>query len=65
LLERLAGDKNCAVEVAVLELRDDAIEAFRQRRFACARRTHHADHLAGVLHEALPLEAPAGRRRDT
>ena len=52
VLERLAGDANCAVEIAVLELRDDAIEAFRQRRFARARRAHHADHLAGVLHEA-------------
>ena len=52
MLERLAGDKNCAVEIAVLELRDNSVEAFRQRRFARARRAHHADHFACVLHEA-------------
>ena len=52
MLERLAGDEDRAVKIAVLELRHDPIEAFRERRFARARRAHHADHLAGVLHEA-------------
>ena len=49
MLDRLACDANRAVKIAVLEFRDDAIEAFRERRFARARRAHHANHLAGVL----------------
>ena len=52
MLDRFACYANRAVKIAVLELRDDAIEAFRERRFASARRAHHANHLAGVLGEA-------------
>ena len=52
MLERLAGDSDRAVKIAVLEFRHDAIEAFRERRFARARRAHHADRLAGGLREA-------------
>ena len=51
MLEWLAGDADRAVKIAVLEFRNDAIEAFREGGFAGARRAHHADHLAGVLRE--------------
>ena len=52
MLERLACDFDRAAKIAVLELRDDAIEAFGERGLARARRAHHADHLTGGLHEA-------------
>ncbi len=52
MLERLACNTDRAAKIAVLELRDDAIEAFRERGLARARRAHHADHLTGGLHEA-------------
>ena len=52
MVERLAGDGDRAMKLAVLEFGHDAIEAFRERGFSRARRTHHANHLAGVLHKA-------------
>ena len=52
MVERLACDADRAAKIAVLELRDDAIEAFGERGLARARRPHHADHLTGGLHEA-------------
>ncbi len=50
--ERLACNANRAAKIAVLELRDDAIEAFGKRGLARARRAHHANRLTGGLHEA-------------
>ncbi len=54
IFEQLAGDLDRAVKLAVLEFRNDAVEAFGERRFARARRAHHADHLAGILGESHP-----------
>src|SRR5208282_4577194 len=51
IFERLASDSDRAVEIAVLEFRHDAIQAFRERRLAGARRAHHADRLARGLRE--------------
>src|SRR5208282_3606022 len=56
MLERLARDAYRAAEFAVLELRDDAVEALRQRGLPRARRAHHADRLTGGLHEAYPYK---------
>src|SRR3984885_16350731 len=51
MFERLASNSDRAAEIAVLEFRDDAIQAFRERRLAGARRAHHADRLARGLRE--------------
>jgi hypothetical protein len=69
LLERFARDANRAMEIAILELGDDAVDAFRQRRFTRARRAHHANHFARVLREAHRSQRRAilavVRERDT
>ena len=64
MLELLARDPDRAMKLAVLELRHDAVQAFRERRFACTRRAHDADHLARRLHEAHRSKGRTCRRRD-